>query len=485
MKSHCGVLGRSLALITCAAACGFSAFAAPQAPIKVQSEIVMVDVLAENKKTGDPIKDLAKDDFQLRVNGKSVDIAGFARGKDENLRPLQLWFVLVCNEERHYAVGGSRRRTQAESTDILSSSFLAGRSEQTLAPGLAHLQSADTVGVAHWCDNGESEIDFHPAVQSDAVYKAIDSIAGRKAITIQEVNDQDDPQKRLLALINSVSRSAFPQPVPAVIFVGGKRGVNDANRDSSSTGAMEFSFFDAGGTGNTSATEADSHYDVKNNQYGERLGSIIDILHSRYEVGFQPVKADKKQHRVAVTITAAARDRYPTAVLRYRDEYVEDAPPPALDAAKGMAEWKHLDSKMQAAVKNDPALTALVFTVIRGGSVPVPPEHGHAQPDAEKFLLKINPEDLTWRMLPNGDRRCVLSAVVAGYSSKGKPISVIEKDVEIIQAFEKLPKLQGKPMVFAVNAPVIKGAAKIRVVLRDVATGKMGTQDLQPPPEHS
>jgi len=202
-------------------------------------------------------------------------------------------------------------------------------------------------------------------------------------------------------------------------------------------------------------------------------------------VGFVPVKVGKKQHRVAVTITAAAKERYPTALLRYRDEYVDDSVSPTIDAAKGMSEWKHLDSKMQTAVKEEPLLTTLVFTVSKGGTVSTPPEHGHAQPDAEKFFLHIDADQLTWRMLPNGDRRCVLSAVVAGYSSKGKPISVVEKDVEIIQAFDKLPKLKGKPLIFAVNAAVPKGAVKIRLVLRDVATGKMGAQDLQPSPEHS
>jgi hypothetical protein len=45
-------------------------------------------------------------------------------------------------------------------------------------------------------------------------------------------------------------------------------------------------------------------------------------VHLRYTIGFKPLKLDGKRHSLAVTLTPAARKRFPAAELRFRSEYI-------------------------------------------------------------------------------------------------------------------------------------------------------------------
>jgi hypothetical protein len=83
-------------------------------------------------------------------------------------------------------------------------------------------------------------------------------------------------------------------------------------------------------------------------------------------------------------------------------------------------------------------------------------------------------------MLPNGDRRSIVTMVMAYYSSKGQPIGLVVKKLEIVEARERLGVLKDKPVQLTVTALVTKKAARVRLVVRDVATGHIGTQDVQP-----
>jgi hypothetical protein len=478
-------LGVSLLLMTCwhclatprsSADGSIPAAVAPQTPpIRTTTSLVMIDVLVEDKKTGEPVKDLEKDDFVVRDNGKAVAITTFNSGKDQNLRPIQLWFVLVCNEEVHYQVGG-RRRTQIEATEKRGAGFMAGKASELLGPGLQHLEANETVGVAHWCDNGESEIDMTPTVDRAAPLKAIDELAARKGVVIEQMNNESS-QEHVMRLIDDVARSAFPIPVTAIVFVGGKESGRLGNPGDSSSGSMEFSSMEFGlGNGGDSGGAGDSsNYKVQNNQYGNRLGTIIDILRNRYEVGFLPGKPGKKLHRVEMVITKEAKERYASAlVIRYRDAYRDKEQVRSSDEAKQMATLKQLDSRMQMAVKSAGNQGEVSFEVreIR--------EAQGAAVGTQRFSLRIDPKALTWRMLPNGDRRSVVTTVVACYSQKGQPIGVVVKELEIIEESDRLQAMKNKPVVITVSAMLAKGATRIRMVVRDVASGHIGSQDLQP-----
>jgi hypothetical protein len=441
------------------------------APIRVDTSLVTVDVVVEDKKTGEPIKELAKEDFLLRNDGKPTDISSFNRGKDQNLRPLQLWFVLVCDEERHYQVGG-RRRTQIESTEMLGASFLAGKTAEVLRPGLEHLNKDETIGVAHWCDNGESEIDQPPTTDREQPLQAMERIVSRKRVVLEDMSNEDN-RGHVLGLIEDVSRTAFPVPMSVIVFVGEKAAGAAGKAEDASSGIMEFWSTDYGaetGKGVSGAGDSSS-YKVQNSEYGDRLGKIIDILHSRYELSFLPGKPGKKVHRVEVSMQKSSREIYANALIRYRDVYRDDTQGESAEEKKPAAKLKQLDSRMQAAVKSQKGQEELRFEVHETSGVAA---------GTERFAVRVDPRGLTWTMLPNGDRRSIVTMVVASYSPKGQPIGLVVKELEIVEASEKLKVLKDKPVQLTVTANVLKGAARVRLVVRDVATGHIGTQDVQP-----
>src|SRR5437763_87125 len=73
--------------------------ATAQAPtIRVQSSLVLVDVIGQDRKSGLPVRDFKKEDFRLFDNRHEVRIATFDAGAHYDTRPITLWLVVICNE---------------------------------------------------------------------------------------------------------------------------------------------------------------------------------------------------------------------------------------------------------------------------------------------------------------------------------------------------------------------------------------------------
>jgi hypothetical protein len=121
--------------------------------IRVQSSLVLVDVIGLDPKTGLPARDFKKEDFRVFDNRHEVPIATFAAGARHDTRPVVLWLVVICNE------GGN--------SDLEASGGFLGK-EPLFRPALDHLESEDSVGVAHWCDNGETQLDLLPVKDCDS-----------------------------------------------------------------------------------------------------------------------------------------------------------------------------------------------------------------------------------------------------------------------------------------------------------------------------
>ena len=126
-----------------------------QAPIfRVQSSLVLADVITQDRTNGLPIRDFNKDDFRLFDNRREVPITTFDAGAGYDTRPVTLWLVVICNE------------------DDLPAEFLG--QESRFRPALNHLDPQHRVGVAHWCDNGDSRLDLLPTENRN---KAIQELA--------------------------------------------------------------------------------------------------------------------------------------------------------------------------------------------------------------------------------------------------------------------------------------------------------------------
>ena len=120
------------------------------------TSLVLLDVFALDSTTGLPLNKLTREDFRVLDGGRPVAIETFDSGVRYDTRPFTLWLVTLCNMLDY---------------SELQSGLFAGKIN-LFRPALEHLDKHDTVGVAHWCDNGESGIDLQPNRHIDQVIAA-------------------------------------------------------------------------------------------------------------------------------------------------------------------------------------------------------------------------------------------------------------------------------------------------------------------------
>jgi hypothetical protein len=305
-----------------------------QTTIKVQSSLVLVDVISQDPKNGLPVRDFKKEDFRVYDNGNEVPIASFDAGAHYRARPLILWLAVICNE------GGK----------IAGSAEYAGK-EALLRPALEHLDKRDTVGVAHWCDNGETQIDLLPTEDHDRPIRVL-------AETIKPIpfhiggNSNDVGEAAFRTMVRLIIQDAYrrnPQPLPVIVFLYGGRGaqpidvLNQMVDDILETSGIVFGIRDE-----LSSTESPAkigerghfiHYIVDetggqylsapSEGYAGALDMILLQLHFRYELGFIPPTIDGKRHNLKVELAGKARGKHKGIRLKFRPEYIPVSEAPA------------------------------------------------------------------------------------------------------------------------------------------------------------
>src|ERR1700693_2996456 len=111
--------------------------------IAIQMSLVFVNAAVQELETGAPVADLSYHDFLVFDNGQPTTTVLFSSETSRDRRPITIWFLLSCPEEKAISRG----------------SRLMAEKSQLFGPMLNSLGSIDTVGVAHWCGNGDAMID--------------------------------------------------------------------------------------------------------------------------------------------------------------------------------------------------------------------------------------------------------------------------------------------------------------------------------------
>jgi len=303
------------------------------AKIRVQSSLVLVDVITRDPRKGLPVRDFKKEDFRVFDNGNEVPIASFDVGARDEARPAIVWLVVICNERGK--IGGSAN--------------YAGR-EALFRPGLDHLEKQDTVGVAHWCDNGETKLDLPPTQDRDSAIRVLAGII--KPISFQGGTSQTDAVgevtfRKMIRLIIQDAHRRNPQPLPVLVFLDGDHTgqpigeLNSLVDDCLETSGIVFGIKDylyprvprligeKGGILHYMAKQTGGEYITAPPEgYTAALESILMQLHFRYEIGFIPPAIDGKRHELKVELTKEARTKYKGVRLRFRPEYIPVAEAP-------------------------------------------------------------------------------------------------------------------------------------------------------------
>jgi len=306
---------------------------ASQPPIRIQSSLVVVDVVTQDPKNGGlPVRDLKKEDFRLLDIKHEVAIASFDAGARYDPRPVVIWLVAICNEAGKQ--GGSAE--------------FAGN-EPKFRPAFDHLDKHDTVGVAHWCDNGDTQLDLLPTDNRDKplallaeTIKPIPFHTGPGTDAVGEV-----AFRRLIRLIIQDAHRKNPQPLPAIVFLDGDNTGQPRDKldavvdDFLETSGIVFGIKDprsprvpfligeVGGIEHYMAKHTGGQYFLAPPEgYATALEAILMQLHFRYELGFVPPTIDGKRHALKVELTKNARTKYKGVRLRFRPEYIPLAEAP-------------------------------------------------------------------------------------------------------------------------------------------------------------
>jgi hypothetical protein len=298
------------------------------------TSLVLVDLIAQNPKTGMPLNTLLSQDFRLFDNNKEVPITTFDSGSHYSTRPIALWFVVICNEKNNGPHG-----------EYASGGFLG--KESLFRPALDDLDKNDRVGVAHWCDNGDARLDLPPTQNRDSAISAL-------AEALKPFDfDTPPPSKRrpgelalqkLIRLIIADAHGRNPQPLPVILVLHSDHtGMPAPELDKLvdeflATSGIVFGLKDAdvrdfifGPLGNgeegsiwhyMAAETGGQYFSVHPNLYATATKSVLLQLHFRYQLGFKPRSIDGKRHELKVEFAPEAKQQTKGVQLRYRPEYI-------------------------------------------------------------------------------------------------------------------------------------------------------------------
>jgi len=294
---------------------------------RVQSSLVLVDVITQDRKSGLPVRDFKKEDFRLFDNEHEIRIATLDSGARYDTRAITLWLVVICNE--------------AGKSDFEASGGFAGK-ELLFRSALDHLGNHDTVGVAHWCDNGETRLDLQPTEDRDSTIRVLAETL--KSIPFQAGGDSDAiGEATFRKMIRLIIRNAYrrnPKPLPVIVFLHGdytgqpRPELDKLVDDFLETSGIVFGIQDHRAPGLHLLGEQSKilHYMAKYagcqyfsappSAYAAALESILMQLHFRYELGFIPSAIDGKRHELKVELTKQAKVKHRGLRLRYRPEYI-------------------------------------------------------------------------------------------------------------------------------------------------------------------
>jgi hypothetical protein len=294
----------------------------------VQSSLVLVDVISQDPKNGLPVRDFTKEDFRVLDNRHEVPLATFDAGAHS--RPVIVWLVVICNEQG--IRGGSAKYVGKEAL---------------FRPAFDHLEKTDTIGVTHWCDNGETQIDLQPTGDRDSPIRVLaETLKPISFVGGSEETDAvgEETFRKMVRMLIKDAQRRNPQALPVLVFLhGDKTGqpggeLDDLVNDFLETSGIVFGIKDertpafwmpywltrersqilhymAERTGG-------EYFSVPPSEYSTALEKILTQLHFRYQLGFIPPAIDGKRHTLKVELTKAAHKKHKGARLRFRLEYI-------------------------------------------------------------------------------------------------------------------------------------------------------------------
>lgn len=446
---------------------------AQKANINTMVNLVVVEVLVQDKVTGMPVRDLRAEDFEVLDNGHPVEVSFFLNGSRSDLEPIALWLVAECPQKKR--------------------STLLARDVDLLALALKHLHRHDTVGIAHWCeDQGEAQIALAPTADREAPVVALHTLF-RQSPTEPHEHTTDRALLKLLRLIHSAKPSSDQAPRPVVVLLGSNstaipkdEAVRMAREVLSHTSLVLYNMREGiEPTVNLTSTQqvpliryisretGGQVFPIKGGAAGETLEKIVARLRARYVIAYRPGPMDGKWHLLRIRLAKKAIRKYATAVLAYRSGYLNAVPSPRYSvSAKSREDENQLDSSLLRATESYATKTELSFEA-EGATF-----EGETPARSARFTLELNGELLSWTSLPDEKNRSKMTVVTTFLSTQNEIIMQKVQQYEVTRSRTDAWTLSNQYFAVESYSDIPTNTDRVRFLIRDDATGQIGAQSL-------
>ena len=303
---------------------------APETVATTNPPAQMLDLFASNAKSGQPDPSLTENDLILLDDGKPVLPSSLIQPAQPGIRPAVFWIIVQCVMPGVVNNG---------------SGFLRGFTTD-LASGLTRLAPGEAYGVAHWCDDGAASIDLPPSCRLLQLAPALDRVLGP---TVNPPNNPFLGENALLHLIGdtiSATQAFNPRAMPVLVFLYGDHTAADARKvddlalrmlavpatlfvvnnglaDVPPAGFREIPMV----LGNLAGRTGGSYFHTPFGNhdplvFAQALATVVERLHSRYQIAWVPRMSDRQEHPLSVKLTPNARKAHPGLELRFRNSYL-------------------------------------------------------------------------------------------------------------------------------------------------------------------
>jgi VWFA-related protein len=154
--------------------------------------------------------------------------------------------------------------------------------------------------------------------------------------------------------------------------------------------------------------------------------------------------------------------------------------PPGLDAATQQgyyaidegfgASKKELDFALSRAVTSPLPFASVQFDAV--GKVLFAP------PPSARFSVSLDRDTVSWNHQSSGDQRAEITLVIAEISGKDAVLAYKVKEMEILVTKNDFENSTNGRVTFIVNTPLPPRTDRVRFVIRDAASGRLGTFDV-------
>jgi hypothetical protein len=435
------------------------------------SSSAIIPVIVTDKHTNAPVAGLTSRDLVIDSERSAIHVSSIVNSSAGSLRPLAVWFVYQCPQAGI-----------AFSWVSYGSGFMKGKSS-AFTPVLQKLGAQDTVGVAHWCDDGTLSVDLPPTLDRSAPSAALE-----EGLSAPMKANSDQPGQNALhdvfLRIRELCRQTSPGSLPVFIFLYGDHSGMYHQQVSElldpSLGPMPIVYGINNGAVSIQPHPITSQYTQLyvvhflsektggqvyssfRGNYGEDLEKILKTLQGRYELAFDAQPNQNKLQEIKVKFSDEARKTFKSADLRFPSVF-------GLSASGNAAAGQDLQASLLSVLHTGTPFTEVAFDASCKKS---------AMPDVTaQCRLYVDPHNLTWVPQEKGDAQCELTLVTAAVSTQG---NVVGSEMRKFQAVQNEADRSGSPkaVILMLTFPLPENSARLQFVLRDQATSHLGSFSL-------